>query len=110
METGREGIGLQRSSRMWRTRGSDEQVLRLVQRTWTCGRARGAEQGRLLWKVHYLPRGFYLCTTAFKVESNSCSVLMITALCTESPWTHRDESVRQHSLTFAIFLTLKNVM
>lgn len=48
--------------------------------------------------------------TAFKVKSNSCSVLKITALCTESPWTHRDESARQRSLTFAIFLTLKNVM
>lgn len=44
------------------------------------------------------------------LKSYSCSVLKITALCTESPWTHRHESVRQHSLTFAIFLTLKNVM
>lgn len=35
--------------------------------------------------------------TAFKVKSNSCSVLKITALCTESLRTHRDGSARQRS-------------
>lgn len=64
---GREGLGLHRRSRIRRKGGSGEQVLRLVQRTWMCRRARSAKQGQLLWKVHNLLRGVYLRTTAFKV-------------------------------------------
>lgn len=110
-ETGREGIGLQRSSSsMWRTRGSREQVLRLVQRTWTCGRARGAETGKVaVESTLFTPRLLPLHKRLLK-SSQTAAQCSRSLHCAQRAFGLTETEARGSVLTFAIFLTLKNVM